>query len=178
MKKLKTIITLKEFKHLLKHQETLDETIRARKNITVKDWMEELSLNHGIALHVEISEFINECHDSWKYWKDKAPDKERIIDEAIDVIHFACLIMNKYVAEESVEVVYKGIIRNIKDFIEEAADTSTIVLLNSLRTLENIEHIFSLVLIILERYNFNGEDIMKQYADKNAINFERLNNGY
>lgn len=43
---------------------------------------------------------------------------------------------------------------------------------------EKPELLFLVVLSILTHYEFTREDIIEQYNKKNAINFERLENGY
>src|SRR5699024_9652266 len=88
-------LTLEDFKYISEKQTLLDNAIKKQKNITHDEWLHDLDNNHTIALKVEIAEFVNECSDIWKYWKDKQPNKERIIDEAIDVLHFVFLRINK-----------------------------------------------------------------------------------
>ena len=41
---------------------------------------------YGLALSIEVSEFVNEMN--WKSWKDKEPDLARVADEFADILHF------------------------------------------------------------------------------------------
>ena len=88
-------LTLEDFEYFSEKQALLDEAIKKQKNITDEEWLHDLENNHVIALKVEVAEFVNECSNLWKYWKEKKPNRERILDEAIDVLHFVFLKLNK-----------------------------------------------------------------------------------
>lgn len=80
----------------ISHQARLDEYIREQKGISDEEWLgDKFFVFHELAYKTEVSEFINECHDVWKYWKSKPVDTNRIVDEFVDVVHFANLIVNK-----------------------------------------------------------------------------------
>lgn len=170
-------LTLEDFKYFSKKQELLDNEIKKQKNISDDEWKHDLDINHTIALKIEIAEFVNECSDIWKYWKDKQPNKERIIDEAIDVLHFVFLKLNKL--NFSVKEYYsdyfrlKSLIKNDYDFSVENP-----VCLYDLIEEQDELNMLVLVMYILSDYNFTREDVINQYNKKNAINFERLENGY
>lgn len=170
-------LTLEDFKYFSKKQELLDNEIKKQKNISDDEWKHDLDINHTVALKIEIAEFVNECSDIWKYWKDKQPNKERIIDEAIDVLHFVFLKLNKL--NFSVKEYYldyfrlKSLIKNDYDFSVEYP-----VCLYDLLEEQDELNMLVLVMYILSEYNFTREDIIKQYNKKNAINFQRLENGY
>lgn len=175
-------LTLEDFKYFSKKQELLDNEIKKQKNISDDEWKHDLDINHTIALKIEIAEFVNECSDIWKYWKDKQPNKERIIDEAIDVLHFVFLRINKEnrdindvyelydLANEQLKYNKENDLINLKDGLSN--------LLEHDGKEEKPELLFLVVLFILTHYEFTREDIIEQYNKKNAINFERLENGY
>ena len=175
-------LTLEDFKYFSEKQALLDEAIKKQKNITDDEWKNDLDINHTIALKIEIAEFVNECSDIWKYWKDKQPNKERIIDEAIDVLHFVFLRINKEnrdmndvyelydLANEQLKYNKENDLINLKDGLSN--------LLEYDNKEEKPELLLLVVLFILTHYDFTREDIINQYNKKNAINFERLENGY
>lgn len=175
-------LTLEDFKYFSKKQELLDNEIKKQKNISDDEWKHDLDINHTIALKIEIAEFVNECSDIWKYWKDKQPNKERIIDEAIDVLHFVFLRINKEnrdisdvyelydLANEQLKYNKENDLINLKDGLSNLLEHDS--------KEEKPELLFLVVLFILTHYEFTREDIIEQYNKKNAINFQRLENGY
>ena len=175
-------LTLEDFKYFSEKQALLDEAIKKQKNITDDEWLHDLNNNHTIALKVEIAEFVNECSDLWKYWKDKGANCERILDEAIDVLHFVFLRINKEnrdmndvyelydLANEQLKYNKENDLINLKDGLSN--------LLEYDNKEEKPELLLLVVLFILTHYDFTREDIINQYNKKNAINFERLENGY
>ena len=86
-----------DFTHdTIRNQARLDEYIREQKGISDDEWLgDKFFVFHELAYKNEVSEFINECHDVWKYWKSKPVNTNRIVDEFVDVVHFANLIVNK-----------------------------------------------------------------------------------
>src|SRR5699024_5695636 len=98
-------------------QNELDKYIRNKKNISNEDWNDNefYQKAHYIALKTEVGELVNECRDVWKYWKDKTEDKTKIIDEFVDVLHFATLIFNKQNMNEN----------NFMSLVEKVIDSST-----------------------------------------------------
>lgn len=171
-------LTLEDFKYFSEKQALLDEAIKKQKNITDDEWLHDLNNNHTIALKVEIAEYVNECSDLWKYWKDKKPNRERIIDEAIDVLHFSFLSLNKranFSNEEVYERYVDYYIPRVK-VISENEDITEII--NLLLDIKFPLRILAIVMYILSNYGFTRDDVINQYNKKNAINFERLENGY
>lgn len=179
---LKTILNQSDFLYLLTQQEKLDKSIREKLNISEHEWRNELTSEHSLAIDVEVNEFINECHDLWKYWKSKPVNKERIIDEAIDVIHFVMLHYNKNAhgefasTDSAADHMYNHLMFYAKGFDDLPVDASALEQL----ILKSDDIVFRLyvVLKVLDHYGFNSSDIMDAYNKKNKVNFERLNSGY
>ncbi|WP_411842186.1 dUTP diphosphatase [Salinicoccus sp. HZC-1] len=166
-------LSLKSIRYLLKQQNKLDLQIKKSKDITNKEWKNNFIHKHSLALNVEVSEFINECTDIWKYWKDKAPDLDQVLDEAIDVIHFLMLHWNKQsgapAALKNTHCLYA------KGFDDLPVDDEA---LEQLQNNDDIAMKLMIVLKVLEHYGFTEQDIIDQYDKKNAINFQRLESGY
>ena len=150
----------------------LDEDIIRKNGITHDEWMDDLHTNHIIALRVEVAEFVNEARE-WKYWKKKPIDRERVIDEAVDVIHFLMLILNKNRSGLSDDEVADAVETAMPD---ESANIKDI--LHSMLVEHAYNEILAYLLYVLNDYNFTTQDILEAYNRKNKVNFERLESGY
>lgn len=127
------------------------------------------------AFLVEKGEFVNEFVHELRWWKHKWNDRERILDEFADTIHFIAGISNEYRKRGEVFKQINGMYRH-----NHAGWGVTFVrnLLNHLIESTDIYHSFALSLYILEINGFKEEDILKAYDAKNAVNFQRIAEGY
>ena len=173
---MNTLLNKSDIIYLLTQQNKLDQAMREQLNISESDWM-YMHMEHSLALNVELHEFINACFKSWKYWKRKDMNMDDVLDEAIDVIHFCMLRLNKSTAKTEFiagyvesELQYK---RQLED--RKAVKRAMYHLSNGSMSAESI---LGYVLSILEYYGFTGQDIINQYNQKNAVNFRRLASGY
>ena len=170
-------LTLEDFEYFAKKQALLDNAIMYQKDITDYEWTEVLDNNHTIALKVEIAEFVNECSNIWKYWKDKEPNRERILDEAIDVLHFVFLKLNKsnnFIKDHYLDYFRR---KTVIKTVFKGVENKSVCLSDLLRHKDELS-ILANVMYILSEYGFTRDDVINQYNKKNAINFERLENGY
>ena len=92
-------------KELLEKQKLLDDYIL--KNITIDE--KTRLTNTTLAMIVEVAEMANEIR-SFKHWSKKAPsDKETILSEYVDVLHFFLSIANQLgFSEEDIERAYNA----------------------------------------------------------------------
>lgn len=164
---------INQIKYLLDKQSDLDEAIRQEKGISIKSWRDDMAIEHRIALHVEIGEFINECRDVWKYWKEKPVDVELLLDEAVDVIHFCFLLFNKGRYGDSHSIQHK-----IEQELGDLHEVNRRDLLKLLVILHPPVTVLALILKVIESYGFTTEDLMLAYDKKNKVNYERLESGY
>ena len=174
---MNTKLPIADVKYLQDKQWLLDSEIMKAKNINLQEWINSYQANHNIAMKLEIAEFVNECRDIWKYWKQQAVDRKKLLNEAIDVIHFVFLKLNKI--HSSLEDKFKS----IDDYTESAnryiGDTLKVHHLEQLVSEDyNTYYILGFVLTILDRYGFTTKDIIDEYNEKNKENFERLESGY
>lgn len=170
-------LTLEDFEYFAKKQALLDNAIMYQKDITDYEWTEVLDNNHTIALKIEIAEFVNECSNIWKYWKDKEPNRERILDEAIDVLHFVFLKLNKsnnFIKDHYLDYFRR---KTVIKTVFKGVENKSVCLSDLLRHKDELS-ILANVMYILSEYGFTRDDVINQYNKKNAINFERLENGY
>lgn len=174
---INTALNKSDIVYLLTQQERLDSSMRDTHEIKKRHWLENMNKEHTIALNVEKHEFINEAHQAWKYWKKKPMNTTLILEEAVDVIHFVILILNKpsinpeKTAKETTNWIMTAeplVDRNaVKDAIYDLSHRSN-----------HPRQILVLVLQILDYYGFDVMDILNAYKKKNAKNFERMAEGY
>lgn len=174
---MNTLLNKADLIYLLTQQNKLDAAMREELNISESDWMLTMAMEHSIALNVELHEFINACHKSWKYWKRKDMNMDDALDEAIDVIHFCMLRLNKSTAKT--DFIASNVESEIQDK-RQLEDRQAVkrVMYHLSNGSMSPESTLGYVLSILEYYGFTGKDIINQYNKKNEENFRRLASGY
>lgn len=173
---MNTLLNKSDIIYLLTQQNKLDQAMREQLNISESDWM-HMHMEHSLALNVELHEFINACFKSWKYWKRKDMNMDDVLDEAIDVIHFCMLRLNKSTAKT--EFIASNVESEIQDK-RQLEDRKAVkrVMYHLSNGAMSAESILGYVLSILDYYGFTAQDIINQYNKKNTVNFRRLASGY
>lgn len=177
-----------DFTHdTIRNQARLDEYIREQKGISDDEWLgDKFFVFHELAYKNEVSEFINECHDVWKYWKSKPVNTNRIVDEFVDVVHFANLIVNK-LSVDGYHILETDELRDIVYSLWREVKNNKIAPHVFLHTLEkpNFDTVKSTLRPIVhgihflyEQYGIGIEDVIDAYHKKNKENYERQQNGY
>ena len=171
----------------IRNQARLDEYIREQKGISDEEWLgDKFFVFHELAYKNEVSEFINECHDVWKYWKSKPVNTNRIVDEFVDVVHFANLIVNK-ISVDGYHILETDELRDIVYSLWREAKNNKIAPHVFLHTLEkpNFDTVKSTlrpivhgIRFLYEQYGIGIEDVIDAYHKKNKENYERQQNGY
>lgn len=172
-------MTTELFNKFSTKQEELDSMIREKFGISESEWKNDLDVQHNIALRVELHELVNECHDLWKYWKQKAVNPDRIIDELVDVIHFLHLILNKMNYDADYHV--REINKNIPDDEQEKYVTETlgaVFKINYLIKSDDLHKTYAYLLVLADHYAFTLDDIEQAYDKKNNENFKRQERNY
>ena len=134
---------------------------------------EDLTLEKYIALKTEVFEFVNEI-ESFKYWKKKK-GKDHILEEACDTLHFIFSIaIDKDVELDMDEVL--GDNYNPDNLIGVMdAMISDCYIENDW---EDLNGVLMILCILLDKCNFNADDLYKAYIDKNKVNHDRQSNNY
>lgn len=177
-----------DFTHdTIRNQARLDEYIREQKGISDDEWLgDKFFVFHELAYKNEVSEFINECHDVWKYWKSKPVNTNRIVDEFVDVVHFANLIVNK-ISVDGYHILETDELRDIVYSLWREAKNNKIAPHVFLHTLEKpnfdtvkstLRPIIHGIRFLYEQYGIGIEDVIDAYHKKNKENYERQQNGY
>ncbi|OZM57932.1 dUTPase [Lottiidibacillus patelloidae] len=161
------------FTELYAMQKSLDEKIEKQHGLENKKLIQERIL----ALYVEIGELANETR-CFKFWSTKpASDREKILEEYVDGLHFILSLGLTFSYE--VEQLSEQQQRN---------DVSLTSLFNTLyetlakfdkeKTKSNYINLFENFLIIGQKLTFSNEEIIGAYIEKNKVNIVRQRTGY
>ena len=158
---------IEQLKELLEMQRVLDESIFKEHGIT------EYPLeNMKLALFDELGELLHEFPTKYKHWKKTAVDnREKGLEEYVDVLHFALSLTNYNGMSEYEEYEYskwewvqpRSLSWTLYRVYEEVVEDGFI-----------LENLFMLG----SYFGFTWDEIYKAYKDKNAVNYERLRGGY
>ncbi|TPR54654.1 dUTP diphosphatase [Metamycoplasma neophronis] len=127
-----------------------------------------------IALLVELGEFANEVK-AFKYWKkDKTIDRQAMLEEFADGIHFLTSIAYKHHIEPQIKVIKK-----YDDFSLQLAYTYKIFTkLFQNKSKRNIKKAYGAYLGLGQIMNIQYDDIEKSYIEKNHKNYQRIKDNY
>ncbi|WEK83104.1 MAG: dUTP diphosphatase [Mycoplasma sp.] len=158
---------------LFAKQEQLDQHIHQNHHLTYKDVEDELVL----ALAVELSELANEIR-CFKFWSNKKPsDKDVILEEYVDGIHFITSIaIAKHLAPGEF-IVNDTQFANDKKAITKIFN-QLYSQLNYLYDAEHVKEWYEQYLSLGYALGFNIDEIKTAYNRKNAINHNRQDTNY
>ncbi|MEW9675472.1 dUTP diphosphatase [Lentibacillus sp. L22] len=160
-----------DWNRLFVMQEKLDQYIENNQGITGKDLFSEKVL----ALLVEIGELANETR-CFKFWSKKPKsDKEIILAEYVDGLHFMMSL--------GLDSGYQYETQPIEPVMNTETEQFNLVfeacvLFNQDPSLANYHHMFVTYLQLGKKLGFDEEDIYDAYIEKNGINYERQDHGY
>lgn len=163
------ILSEKSWNYFCEKQAELDEAFmdNARWKPTLKD--------RETAFLVEKGEFVNEFVRELRWWKHKWNDRDRIMDEFADTIHFIAGIEN---TQYNKATSFNAIGSIYRHKVESWNVTGMRSLLQQLIRLNNVHESFALSLYILKANCFTEADILQAYDSKNEENFRRIASGY
>ncbi|UUM19458.1 dUTP diphosphatase [Mycoplasma sp. 1018B] len=163
-------------KNIFAMQKELDQKIAQRKDLALN----KIKTNNKhqqmmLATLIEIAEFVNEVQ-SFKYWKKhKYVDKDKILEEFADVLHFLGSLGYKYHVDEEIE----PLIVNSKNINEQFTLLfSAVTKAMSHTNKYNISEIFALVLGSAKLLNYSEKEILEAYEKKNLKNHQRIIDNY
>ncbi|QUH25297.1 dUTP diphosphatase [Serpentinicella alkaliphila] len=160
-----------ELHQLFYIQSQLDKKIAANHNL----YKQDLTSSKILALLVELGELANETR-CFKFWSLKGPsEKEKIIEEYVDCLHFILSIgLDNGFVFTNIEVTPKE--GNLVDHFQSVF-SKTIQIKEDL-TDEKYLALFTDFLSLSHSLGFSYEDIFKSYMMKNEINHKRQAEGY
>ena len=152
-------------------QEQLNERIVKEHNLKAED----LTNDRFMALLVELGELANETR-CFKYWSLKAPsNREVIIEEFSDVLHFL-LTIGIQLEKPPLSFYDKKTDKTLTElFLSMYND------INIVRTLSSkfvFIRLYNTLMLIGQKLGFNEKDIYDSYLEKNKLNHKRQDYGY
>lgn len=152
-------------------QYELDEYIKKNHQLENQSFFEEKFL----ALLVELGELANETR-CFKYWSTKkSSDKEIVLEEYVDNIHFILSLgIEKEFQFSSITVEpidqnktkqFNTVFLRAVQFYQEQSEENYIKMVESYLQLANL-------------LGFTENDIFNAYIEKNEVNYERQKSGY
>ena len=165
-------------RQLQEKQAELDKFIYESNNITDIASLYDKKI---IALDIELSEFMNEVR-SFKYWKkNKEINRNKVIEEACDCLHFILSLANDK------ELILKRnnvskLLKDINDIDFAYMCIKDILWRNICFEIQcassNLEAMLELLIYIIKQLDFTYEDLIKEYDRKYEINIQRQVEGY
>lgn len=152
-------------------QEELDRFIQSNREVE-----EDVFRKKGLALLVELGELANETR-CFKFWSTKeASEREVILEEYVDSIHFLLSLgieknLNmleewpERVGETDLTELFIGTQLRILEFLEDYS-------------MSNFQDVWSWYGDIAHALGFTYEEILDAYTAKNQTNYDRQNEGY
>ncbi|ANU23654.1 dUTP diphosphatase [Planococcus donghaensis] len=156
---------------LFNMQEELDRFIQSNQNIN-----EDVFRKKGLALLVELAELANETR-CFKFWSTKgASERSVILEEYVDSIHFLLSLgieknLNTLeswpdpIAEKELTELFLRTQQAIQKFLENYS-------------MSNYMEVWSCYGGLARALEFNYEDVLEAYIQKNKTNYDRQHDGY
>lgn len=166
---------IKALPTLLKKQQELDDYIMRERFLTHDETIEQRKL----AFVVELAELAQEWR-GFKYWSDNQEPSDKMLEEYVDVLHFALSLHNYYGGETAFTV------DSIKSTSEVWKDDGKARALKMFSVILEHNYDYSwcdgltlyMVAVLSMCLELQVDDILKEYDRKYQINIERQNNGY
>lgn len=155
---------------LFPKQAELDKYIYQKNNVTAKEVFERKI----VALLVELGELANELK-FFKYWKENINiDRQRAIEEYIDVIHFAIGLAVDLGIDEHKYTNTKPKDLN-KLFI---GITNLATVLSTSKEKEHAKSLLNNIIALGYQLGLNEQIVIEAYNKKNEVNYQRQENDY
>lgn len=162
-------------KEMLQMQAKLDEAIMKEYGL---DEIDEEKL--CFAILDEVGELTHELKGNWCWWKKTQPpvDKEKVMEELVDVWHFVLSYQNHFInGEKGIEYTctFKRNSKNILSLMRNNEFGLTVAFSDLVSWKWNkLERLTA----INEYLGFTIERVYEAYCEKNKINYQRLKEGY
>ncbi|MFJ8255825.1 dUTP diphosphatase [Peribacillus asahii] len=157
---------------LMDMQAVLDRHIERKHGLETEDLVERKVL----ALLVELGELANETR-CFKFWSLRGPsERETILGEYVDGIHFLLSLANELSFKLTVPEMFTLEQRNLTEqFILLYREIS---LFQQQVTFESFQTVFTEYIRLGHMLGFSAIDVEQAYITKNEVNHERQQQGY
>lgn len=171
------ILSLDTLEAICQKQVELDESICAAHDITPDEFANDLHTKRTVGMVIEAAETINETK-TFKYWSaNKRRDPKKLLEEAVDWLHFYCsFLMTDHPKESARRVEYDRALFEQDTLIlqNENLDRLYLCLMQSDRNAK----MFAAWSIILDHFHYTETDIIGMYEYKQGINYKRIMEAY
>lgn len=158
-------------KNLFIEQQKLDKEIQINHNINYAETRNKRLL----AFLVELGEFSNSTR-CFKFWSNKeSEEKERVLDEFVDALHFI-LSIGVDLGFETKEIEFNESNDELSNHILSVYN-DFIIFMND-KTYENYINCFSNFLGMATVLKFTSDDILESYYKKLKVNYQRQETNY
>jgi|SRR5690625_1537217 len=155
---------------LFPKQSELDKHIVEKHNLQDQDLLNK----KAVALICELYELVNELQ-FFKFWKtDIKIDRNKAVEEYIDVIHFTLSIANDlgYTSHKYIPTQHQDLNKLVLGI------TNAITVLSVSPSKDLIGSIFNNIVALGYQIGLTEEDVLEIYNKKNEVNFARQESGY
>ena len=155
---------------LFEKQKELDKYIYEKNNVTAKEVFERKI----VALLVELGELANELQ-FFKYWKENINiDRQRAIEEYIDVIHFAIGLAVDLGIDEHKYIETQP--RDLNKLFIGITNLATV--LSTSKEKEHAKTLVNNIIALGYQLGLDEQTVIEAYNKKNEVNYKRQDNGY
>jgi len=163
---------------MINMQKELDKAILESKGLEWNNSKCNIE-NLQLALLDEIGELTHELKSEWCWWKATQPkvDRERVLEELVDIWHFAMAWLYRDVGNGSVEIVAETILDDSLDY-SSYLDTFKMTLVLAVELRYEAFSFMKFLILFSRSLGFQIEDVYNAYIKKNKVNYERLKTGY
>lgn len=155
---------------LFQKQKELDEYIYKKNGVTA----EEIYDKKIVAFLAELFELANELQ-FFKYWKDDIViDRQRAIEEYIDVIHFTISIANAVGVHEHKYIDTKP--RDLNKLFLGITNLATVISVS--KSKDHVKSLINNVIALGYQLGLNEEIVLAEYNKKNELNYARQESSY
>src|SRR5690625_314948 len=128
-----------------------------------------------VALICELYECVNEAR-FFKFWSDKQTfkDKDKLLEEYADVIHFALSVANSLGVHEHEYI--KTQPADLSKLVIGITNQATVLSMS--RSKEHVHGLFNNIIALGYQLGFNEHQVIDAYNSKHKINYERQKVGY
>lgn len=163
---------------MINMQKELDKAILESKGLEWNNSKCNIE-NLQLALLDEIGELTHELKAEWCWWKETQPevDQERVLEELVDIWHFAMAWLYRVVGNGSMEAVVEAALDNSLDY-SSYLETYKMTLILAVELRYSGFTFIKFLILCGRRLGFQIEDVYNAYIKKNKVNYERLKAGY
>lgn len=163
-----------DINRLCKMQKALDDSIEKARDLQNED----LIARKCLAFCVELGELANETR-CFKFWSDKeASDRETILEEYVDGVHFLLSIgleLNLDAGKQEVNMEGTAEIDRTAAFIQVYQAMTD---LQRSYTPQAYQGLFDAYWQLGASLGFTDRDVERAYDEKNEVNYQRQKDGY